>query len=181
VWTSIESTRTNYGATRQYSSADQAPWFSYSAAGTSHTVWYENAQSVDAKLAIVDKYGLAGAAFWRLGHEDPAVWSKARARWGTLDTVAPTAPTGLTGTAGSRSASLKWTASTDTGGSGVASYEVWRASAASGPFKQLSTPKSTSYVNNYLVTGQTYWYYVKARDGAGNVSAPSASVSVRSN
>lgn len=40
-----------------------------------HVVWLENAASVAARLEIATRYGLGGAAAWRLGHEDPAVWS----------------------------------------------------------------------------------------------------------
>ena len=43
------------------------------AALQNHTVWLENAAAVSAKLDIAARYG-AGAAAWRLGQEDPAVW-----------------------------------------------------------------------------------------------------------
>jgi spore germination protein len=39
----------------------------------SHVVWLEDAAAVAAKLEIATRYG-AGAAAWRLGQEDPAVW-----------------------------------------------------------------------------------------------------------
>ena len=41
----------------------------------SHVVWLENAASLAARLEIVDRLGVRGLAAWRLGHEDPAVWS----------------------------------------------------------------------------------------------------------
>jgi spore germination protein YaaH len=181
MWAELEQTRTSNNATRQWSSADSAPWFSYNANGTSHVAWYEDAQSVDAKLAIVDKYALGGAIFWRIGGEDPAVWTKARARWGgaALDTTAPSAPSSLAGTAGSHSASLQWTASTDAGGSGLAGYNVYRANSSDGTYKKIGTASTTSFANTGLSSGATYWYRVKARDGAGNVSAASNKVSVR--
>jgi spore germination protein YaaH len=193
VWTDLEKTRTAANATRQWSSADAAPWFSYSANGTAHVAWYEDAQSVDAKLAIVDKYGLGGAIFWRLGGEDPAVWTKARSRWGVAptttttaptttavtDTIAPTVPASLTGTPGSRSASLKWSPSTDVGGSGLNGYDVYRARSSTGTYTKIATTTATSFVNTGLPGGLTYWYFVKARDGAGNLSSASNKVSVR--
>lgn len=185
MWTEFEATRATYGVSRQWSVTDLAPWFSYVASGITHTVWYEDAQSVDPKLAIVDKYGLAGAVFWRIGHEDPAVWTKARARWGTAsaptDTIAPSTPTGLFAVAGTTSASLKWTASSDTGGAGLAGYDVYRARKSGGTYTKVASTTSESFVNTGLTSGQTYWYYVKARDGANNVSAASSKVSVRSN
>ena len=65
----------------------------------------------------------------------------------TTDTTAPSVPTGLTaGTTTTTSVPLSWTASTDnTGGSGVAGYEVYRGTTLVG------TTTSTSYT----VTGLT--------------------------
>ncbi len=39
-------------------------------------VWLEDESSIEVKLNIMDKYQLAGVAFWRLGFEKPAVWDK---------------------------------------------------------------------------------------------------------
>lgn len=70
-----------HGATRTWNEAAAEASFTYSAGGASHTVWYSDAASVSARLALVDRYGLSGVAFWRLGGEDPAVWSAVRSRW----------------------------------------------------------------------------------------------------
>lgn len=43
-------------------------------ASQNHVVWLEDAAAVAAKLEIVSRYGAGGAAAWRLGQEDPAVW-----------------------------------------------------------------------------------------------------------
>ncbi len=75
--------RTAYSATSQWSSTAQSSWFSYVADGVAHTVWYADASSVAAALPIVDRYGLAGAAFWRLGGEDAATWAAVRSHWST--------------------------------------------------------------------------------------------------
>ncbi|RBW67607.1 glycosyl hydrolase family 18 protein [Bacillus taeanensis] len=40
-----------------------------------YTVWYENAQSIQAKMDLVHKYNLKGTGSWALGQEDPAIWS----------------------------------------------------------------------------------------------------------
>ncbi|HUR78972.1 MAG TPA: glycosyl hydrolase family 18 protein [Acidimicrobiales bacterium] len=191
MWAELEALRANKAATKQWSTADTAPWFTYSADGKSHTVWYENAQSIDPKLALVDKYGLAGAIFWRIGGEDPAVWTKARTRWGTqtapatttttllADKIAPTAPSSVSGVTGAASASLKWTGSTDAGGSGVSRYYVYRATSSGGTYAKVGGTTSTSFVNTGLTPGATYWYYVRARDTAGNMSGLSNKISVR--
>ena len=55
---------------------DGSPWFTYERSGTRHEVWYEDADSVAEKLALVPRYGLGGAFFWRLGGEDPQVWHR---------------------------------------------------------------------------------------------------------
>jgi hypothetical protein len=66
--------------------------------------------------------------------------------------------------------SLSWTAATDTGGSGVARYEVRRGTTVSG------TTASTTFAES--PGGGTFTYTVVAVDGAGNASGASSGVSV---
>jgi hypothetical protein len=40
-----------------------------------YTVWYENDQSLQAKLALVDKYGLRGTGSWSLGQQTASTWA----------------------------------------------------------------------------------------------------------
>jgi spore germination protein YaaH len=68
------------GGTRGYDAAAQSPSVRYSFAGQQHVIWYEDARSIGAKLDVVVNQGLAGWAAWRLGYEDPAVWSSLSAR-----------------------------------------------------------------------------------------------------
>jgi lysophospholipase L1-like esterase len=90
------------------------------------------------------------------------------------DLTAPTAPTGLNAAAAKRKANLSWSASTDTGGSGLAGYRVWRATAgSSGPFSPIATTTTASYSDTAVTSRVTYWYRVTAFDGAGNESQPS--------
>ncbi len=87
------------------------------------------------------------------------------------DTQAPTAPTGLTATvAKNRKVSLSWRASTDN--VAVASYRVYRNGAL------LKTVTTTSATDSIASKGVKATYYVVAVDAAGNVSPPSASVTV---
>ncbi|NJP33598.1 cellulase family glycosylhydrolase [Micromonospora thermarum] len=91
---------------------------------------------------------------------------------GGSDTVAPTAPgqptvSDLTATG----ATLTWTAATDN--VGVTSYDVLRA-VGSGPATVVATVSGTSYRPTNLAAETTYTVSVRARDAAGNVSAPSA-------
>lgn len=64
-----------YGQSVQWDETAKSPYFSYVAAdGVQHTVWFENSKSLKYKLALVTKYDIAGAAMWKLGEEDPAIW-----------------------------------------------------------------------------------------------------------
>lgn len=66
--------------------SDGTPWFTYrDARGARHEVWFEDAVSAKAKLELVSQYDLAGAFFWRLGGEDPAVWQSVDAGDGATD------------------------------------------------------------------------------------------------
>lgn len=73
-----EAARTHDATIRR--AGDGSPWFTYDQAGTRHEVWYEDTTSVADKLALVPRYGLGGAFFWRLGGEDPQVWELVRNR-----------------------------------------------------------------------------------------------------
>ncbi|WP_306610744.1 glycoside hydrolase family 6 protein [Streptomyces lunaelactis] len=92
---------------------------------------------------------------------------------GGSDTTAPSVPGGLNTTGKTTSSvTLSWTASSDnTGGSGIAGYQVFRNGV------QVATPTGTTYTDTGLSAGTTYTYTVKARDVAGNISAASAPVS----
>ncbi|WP_456843991.1 glycoside hydrolase family 9 protein [Cellulomonas sp. P5_C6] len=98
--------------------------------------------------------------------------------WGTeptgtvTDTTAPTVPgtptaSGITSTG----ASLSWTASTDAG-SGLAGYDVYRVQGSTSTLVASTTTAST--VLSGLTPSTAYSYAVRAKDVAGNVSAPSA-------
>ncbi|KQS98804.1 glycoside hydrolase family 48 protein [Cellulomonas sp. Leaf395] len=91
----------------------------------------------------------------------------------TLDTIAPSVPAGLVATTVTEtSVALTWTASTDTGGSGLAGYDVYRGTT------KVGTPTSASYTDSGLTAATAYQYTVRARDNAGNVSAASSALSV---
>jgi spore germination protein len=93
VWEQTMALVNQYGATVQWDAASASPWFEYLAKRTRHTVWFENAASVDAKLQVNVAYDAGGVSFWRLGGQDPEVWSTLRNRFGGTgpepDTVAP--------------------------------------------------------------------------------------------
>ena len=85
------------------------------------------------------------------------------------DTSAPTAPTNLTAAVISQSQiNLTWTASSDN--VGVTGYDVYRNNT------KVGTVTSASYTNTGLTAGTTYSFFVKAFDGAANVSGASNTV-----
>ena len=45
----------------------QSPYFNYTdEEGREHEVWFEDARSIQAKLALADRYGLYGVSYWNL-------------------------------------------------------------------------------------------------------------------
>jgi spore germination protein len=64
-----------YGAQIQWDTDARVPYFSYVNNGQERVVYFENARSTGEKLELVQKYGLGGIAIWRMGLEDPAIWS----------------------------------------------------------------------------------------------------------
>ena len=84
------------------------------------------------------------------------------------DTTPPSAPTGLQGSAASgTTVNLMWSASTDTGGSGLAGYEIMRNNGGT----PIGTSSTTSFSDQTASSGVTYLYNVRAYDGAGNRSS----------
>ncbi len=57
-----------------YDPTYEAPSIYYRENGTPYTVWYENARSIAAKVALVKKYHLHGVSFWSLGLENPSIY-----------------------------------------------------------------------------------------------------------
>ncbi len=64
-----------YGVAIQYDERAQSPWFRYTdKQGTIHEVWFEDARSIRAKLALIPEYGLIGAGYWNLMRDFPQNW-----------------------------------------------------------------------------------------------------------
>ena len=56
------------------------PMFSYTdEQGDPHEVWFENSESIIAKMRLAWQQGISGVALWRLGMEDPGLWPAIRA------------------------------------------------------------------------------------------------------
>lgn len=64
-----------YGAAIQFDPVSQAPHFNYySSSWQQHEVWFEDARSIRAKLALTGEYGLTGVGYWNLMRDFPQNW-----------------------------------------------------------------------------------------------------------
>ncbi len=87
----------------------------------------------------------------------------------TPDTTAPSVPTGVaTAVPGDNQVNVSWNASTDTGGSGLSGYRIYRGGV------QIGTSSTTSYADTTTSPFNSYSYTVASYDVAGNVSAQSS-------
>jgi spore germination protein len=58
-----------------YDTTAQAPHFDYTDAnGKRHTVWFEDARSIQAKFNLIKELGLRGISYWKLGISFPQNW-----------------------------------------------------------------------------------------------------------
>lgn len=46
----------------------------YVNSGVTYKIWFEDVQSIEEKLKVMDAHKFAGASFWKLGLEDSTVW-----------------------------------------------------------------------------------------------------------
>jgi spore germination protein len=63
------------GAEIMFDTEAQSPFFNYfDDQGREHEVWFEDARSIEAKLALVDKYNLGGVSYWTVNSFFPQNW-----------------------------------------------------------------------------------------------------------
>jgi chitodextrinase len=123
-------------------------------------------------LGASTSYSFTVAAYDGAGNTSAQSTAASATTPACADFTAPSVPTGLTATAASCSqVNLSWSASTDTGGSGLAGYKVFRGGV------QVGTTTLTSFSNTGLGASTSYSFTVAAYDGAGNTSAQSTAAS----
>ena len=71
------------GASIQFDETAQSPFFNYTANGTGHEVWFEDARSILSKFGLIREYGLRGAGWWQLMRWWRANWVLMQAVFGT--------------------------------------------------------------------------------------------------
>ncbi|KRG82995.1 chitinase [Stenotrophomonas daejeonensis] len=130
--------------------------------------------SVGWNNAAVGNYTLTAVATDNNGASTTSAAVNITVNGVSSDTTPPSVPTGLAApTRTSSSITLSWNASTDnTGGSGVAGYDVYRDGQIVG------STTSTGYTDSPLQASTQYSYRVRARDNAGNASSQSNQVQV---
>lgn len=63
------------GVPIQYDNTAQAPFFNYTdSAGKRHIVWFDDARSIQARLRLVNEYGLGGVSYWTINRAFPQNW-----------------------------------------------------------------------------------------------------------
>ncbi len=75
-----------YGAAIRFDERAQSPWFRYAdESGREHEVWFEDARSIRAKLALTQEYGLYGVGYWNLMRPFPQNWRVLNSLYQILD------------------------------------------------------------------------------------------------
>lgn len=65
----------DFGAEIIFDETAKAPYFHYTdQEKQAHTVWFEDALSIEAKLDLVKEYGLGGVGYWNLDRSFPQNW-----------------------------------------------------------------------------------------------------------
>lgn len=71
---SVNTLIKNHNATKQWRSDVGQNIAEFKSGGDLYQIWVEDADSMDARLKLLDEYQLAGAAFWKLGQETRDIW-----------------------------------------------------------------------------------------------------------
>jgi spore germination protein YaaH len=164
-----EALRTQYGAVRQWSSSEGAPYFSYTANGVNHVVWYNDVDATKAKMTFIEKYGVRGLVFWAVGAEDTRQWPALRSyaiqpstqlsiqapatlRYGTIATVSGTLTTSSGAAVPGQMVTLQWRSAASTAWQDVAAGTTSSTGAVS--FRYI--PGTTGYFRLYAPSSWSY-------------------------
>ena len=78
-WSDIPDLLAKPDAVEHWDTAARSPYVTYTERGHRHEAWFESAESLQAKTALIAKYDLAGLSMWSLGQEDAAFWEEVSA------------------------------------------------------------------------------------------------------
>ena len=104
-----------------------------------------------------------GATFYYVVTATTSIGTSAHSTQATATTLAqPVAPTVTATVASTTSVHVSWTAVTATGSTGPTTYDVYSSTTPGGPYTLQAVLTTTSWPNNGLTHGTTYYYVVKA-------------------
>lgn len=87
VWAGVRNIVEKYDPEIKWDPDNKSAWFEYTDEQENrYIVHFENYQSLEAKLEVVEQLGLPGVAIWRLGNEDPKNF-EVLARYATTENV----------------------------------------------------------------------------------------------
>lgn len=70
-----------YGVPIQFDEESQSPFFQYTEDNVIHEVWFEDARSIQAKLNLIEEYGIKGAGYWQIMQLFRVNWLVTEARY----------------------------------------------------------------------------------------------------
>jgi spore germination protein len=179
TYAQVEKLRVDRRATRQWSSTDGAPHFTYTAAdGVKHKVWYNDADATKVKMTFIERYRLRGLVFWAVGYEDARQWSALRSyaiqrstvlsatapkivTYGTRVTVSGKLTTSSGAAAPGQKVTLQWRAAGSTAWQSVASGTT----SSTGAVAIAYTPKHNG---SFRLASSTSWSYLASTSSAVN-------------
>ncbi len=130
--------------------------------------------TTDTALAASTTFSYAVSAVDNANNESARSTTASATTPACADTTAPSIPANVAASVSSCSqVNVTWSASTDTGGSGLRGYQVYRNGAAIG-----TVQSATSFADSGLSGATAYSYVVLAIDNAGNSSMLSTAASV---
>ena len=129
---------------------------------------------------IVPQPQALSTLYWKKDYvEDDSNLTIATATPRPSDQTPPTAPSNLAySSLTSTSITLTWSSSTDSGGSGLAGYKIYRQRSNEASLPIASITWGGPFTDDTLQSATTYTFRVVAFDGAANDSAPSNSLTI---
>jgi spore germination protein YaaH len=74
-WVDFASVLATPGTAFHWDTLSASPYADYTTTDRhNHEMWYETAQSIEAKARLIGQYGLGGMSMWSLGREDATFW-----------------------------------------------------------------------------------------------------------
>jgi spore germination protein YaaH len=77
TWADVVRIEERYEVERHWDERSSTPYLDYRDRNDrSRVIWFEDARSIATKLELRERFGVCKVALWRLGGEDPGVWSQ---------------------------------------------------------------------------------------------------------